>query len=76
MLPSWISFWCFQQILRLEWKVIASYKHSSLFGLIDSDKGEKSYITLAPGDGDGNDGAVPDVVLDLVSRSLIFFLPY
>jgi len=62
--------------VRLDCKVIASYKHSSLFGLIDSDKGEKSYITLAPGDGDGNDGAVPDMVLDLVSGSLIFFLPY
>jgi hypothetical protein len=27
--------------VRLDWKVIASYKHSSLFGLIDSDKGKK-----------------------------------
>ncbi len=29
--------------VRLDWKVIASYKHSSLFGLIDSDKGKKIY---------------------------------
>ncbi len=29
--------------VRLDWKVIASYKHSSLFGLIDSDKGKKFY---------------------------------
>jgi hypothetical protein len=29
--------------VRLGWKVIASYKHSSLFGLIDSDKGIKFY---------------------------------
>ncbi len=28
---------------RLDWKVIASYKHSSLFGLIDSDEGKKFY---------------------------------
>jgi hypothetical protein len=27
--------------VKLEWKVIASYKHSSLFGLIDSDEGKK-----------------------------------
>jgi hypothetical protein len=29
--------------VRLDWKVNASYKHSSLFGLIDSDKGKKFY---------------------------------
>ncbi len=29
--------------VRLDWKVIASYKHSSLFVLIDSDKGKKFY---------------------------------
>ncbi len=29
--------------VRLDWKVIASYKHSSLFGLIDSDEGKKVY---------------------------------
>jgi hypothetical protein len=29
--------------VRLDWKVIASYKHSSLFGLINSDKGKKFY---------------------------------
>ncbi len=28
---------------RLDWKVIASYKHSSLFGLIDSEKRKKFY---------------------------------
>jgi hypothetical protein len=33
--------------VRLDWEVIASYKHSSLFGLVDSDEG-KSFITLAP----------------------------
>jgi hypothetical protein len=27
--------------VRLDWKVIASYKHSSLFGLIVSDEGKK-----------------------------------
>jgi hypothetical protein len=27
--------------VRLEWKVIARYKHSSLFGLIDSDEEQK-----------------------------------
>jgi hypothetical protein len=27
--------------VTLDWQVIASYKHSSLFGLIDSDKGKK-----------------------------------
>ncbi len=34
--------------VRLDWKVIASYKHSSLFGLRVSDKGE-SFITLTSG---------------------------
>ncbi len=29
--------------VRLDRKVIAKYKHSSLFGLIDSDGGKKSY---------------------------------
>ncbi len=29
--------------VRLDLKVIASYKHSSVFGLIESDKGEKFY---------------------------------
>jgi hypothetical protein len=29
--------------VRLDWKVIASYKHSSLFVLIDSDEGKKFY---------------------------------
>ncbi len=33
--------------VRLDRKVIARYKHSSLFGLIDRDKG-KSFITLTP----------------------------
>ncbi len=33
----------FSSNVRLDWKVIASYKHSSLFGLIDSDKGKKLY---------------------------------
>ena len=27
--------------VRLDWKVIASYKHSSLFGLIISNEGKK-----------------------------------
>jgi hypothetical protein len=31
--------------VRLDWKVIARYKHSSLFGLIVSNE-EKSFITL------------------------------
>ena len=34
--------------VRIDWKVIASYKCSSLFGLIISVK-EKSFITLTPG---------------------------
>ncbi len=34
--------------VRLDWKVIASYKHSSLFGLIVSNE-EKSFITFALG---------------------------
>ena len=29
--------------VRLDWKVIASYKHSSLFGLVISDEGKKIY---------------------------------
>jgi hypothetical protein len=34
--------------VRLDWKVIARYKHSSLFGLVICNK-EKSFITLTPG---------------------------
>jgi hypothetical protein len=34
--------------VRLDWKVIGSYKHSSLSGVINSDK-EKSFVTLTPG---------------------------
>jgi hypothetical protein len=33
--------------VRLDWKEIARYKHSSLFGLIMSDE-EKSFIKLTP----------------------------
>jgi hypothetical protein len=29
--------------VRLDWKAIARYKHSSLFGLITIDKGNKFY---------------------------------
>jgi len=29
--------------VRLDWKVIAKYKHSSLFGLVISDEGKKFY---------------------------------
>jgi hypothetical protein len=34
--------------VRLDWKVFARCKHSSLFGLIISNE-EKSFITLTPG---------------------------
>jgi hypothetical protein len=40
--------------VRLEWKVIARYKHSSLFGLIVSNEGKKFYnidtwsVTVVP----------------------------
>jgi len=34
--------------VRLDWKVIARYKHSSLFGLVFFDK-DKSFITSTPG---------------------------
>ncbi len=29
--------------VRLDWKVFAGYKHSSLFGLVVSNKGKKFY---------------------------------
>ncbi len=32
---------------RLDWKVIARYKHSNLFGLVVSDKGN-FFMTLTP----------------------------
>ncbi len=35
-------------VLPADWKMIARYKHSSLFGLIICNK-EKSFITLGPG---------------------------
>jgi hypothetical protein len=44
MLPSWVLL----GNVRLDWKVIARYKHSSLFGLVVSDEGKK-FITLTPG---------------------------
>jgi hypothetical protein len=34
--------------VRLDWKVIARYKHSSLFGLIVSNKEKKGLIALTP----------------------------
>jgi hypothetical protein len=34
--------------VRLDWKVIVRYKHSSLFGLVISNE-EKSFITWTPG---------------------------
>ncbi len=33
--------------VKLDWKVIARYKHSSLFGLVINNE-KKSFITLAP----------------------------
>ncbi len=36
--------------LRLDWKVIVRYKHSSLFDLVISNEGKKGSITLTPGD--------------------------
>ena len=35
--------------VRLDWKVIARYKHSSLFGLVISNEGKKSFTALTPG---------------------------
>jgi hypothetical protein len=35
--------------VRLYWKVIARYKHSSLVGLVISNEEKKSFITLTPG---------------------------
>ncbi len=35
--------------VRLDWKVIASNKHSSLSSLVISDEGKKLYITLTAG---------------------------
>jgi hypothetical protein len=43
MLPSWVSSWCYQQMLRLGWKEIARYKYYNLFGLIVSNEGKKFY---------------------------------
>jgi hypothetical protein len=46
-------FRCFQGkpllFLPNDWKVIASYKHSSLFGLIYSDEGKMFYKIDRPG---------------------------
>ncbi len=37
------KFLAFPPNVRLDWKVIASYKHSSLLGLVISDEGKKFY---------------------------------
>jgi hypothetical protein len=42
MLPSWV-FLVLSANIRLDWKDIASCKHSSLFGLVVSDEGKKFY---------------------------------
>ena len=34
--------------VRLDWKVIARYKHSSLFGLVISNEEKKFFLTLIP----------------------------
>jgi hypothetical protein len=40
--PSFLGkFLVFLENVRLDWKVIASYKHSSLFCLVISDEGKK-----------------------------------
>ncbi len=41
--------------IGLDWKVIASYKHSSLFGLVISDKGKKFYNIDPRGGNGGSD---------------------
>ncbi len=45
--PIGVHLRCFLLVLpanvRLDWKVIASYKHSSFFGLVCSDKGKEFY---------------------------------
>ncbi len=43
MLPSWVSSWCYQQML--DWKEIPRYKNSSLLGLFIND-GEKSFFDI------------------------------
>ncbi len=35
--------------IRLDWKVIARYKHSSLIGLVISDEEKKHFVALAHG---------------------------
>ncbi len=35
--------------VRVDWKVIACYKHSSLFGFINSDEGKNIFLTFTPG---------------------------
>ncbi len=44
--------------LRLDYKVIARYNHSSLLGLVVSNEG-KSFITLTPGDESGKSDRYP-----------------
>ncbi len=46
MLPSWGKLLVLPANVRLDWKVIASYDHSSLFGLVVSNEGKKSYNIL------------------------------
>ena len=46
MLPSWVLV--LPANVRLDWKVFARCKHSSLFGLVFSNE-EKKFKTLTPG---------------------------
>jgi hypothetical protein len=41
LLPSWLSSWCYQQMI--DWKVIARYKLSSLFGHVIGNEEKKFY---------------------------------
>jgi hypothetical protein len=52
--------------VRLDWKLIARYKHYSLFGLIISNGG-KRFITLTPGHPGGGGSAAPAVAFRVLA---------
>ena len=49
MFPSWVKILVLPTNIKLDWKVIARYKHSNLFGLVVSNEVKKFYNIVTCG---------------------------